>query len=174
MTRTLWRGAELLGEFHMRPAPPPPPQPYGRSRQFEHLSAFLIPADGATLNGVQQIRIPVLDEVRVFQVPIEPSISSRQDVPASARRSRSLVALEPMTPEEALGVPPAAQLRLIGEDGEELQPRAIWLHECRYDPEIFALVRNGIPGESVEAIPAEAYVNGSVWSVMFAFDPPAT
>ena len=65
-------------------------------------------------------------------------------------------------------------LRLVGDDGEELQPRAIWLHEHRYDPEIFALLQNGIPGEPVEAIPAEAYVNGSVWNVLFAFDPPAT
>lgn len=172
MTRTLWRGSELLGELLMRA--PAPRSPHRRPRQFHKVSAFLIPAEGAALEGIQQMCIPVLNETRVFQNPIEPSISSRQDAPDPIRKSQPLAVLRPMTPEEALGVPYSAQLRLVGEDGEELHPRGIWLHERRYDPEIFALVQNGIPGEPVEAIPAEAYVNGSVWDVVFAFDPPAT
>jgi hypothetical protein len=171
MTRTLWRGSELLGELLMRVHTSPSPD--RGPRQFLTHSAYLIPAEGVTLNGVQQMRIPVLDETRVFQDTIEPSISSRQDSPDPTRRSRPVVALEPMTPEEALGVPYSSQLRLVGEDGEELQPRAIWLHERRYDSTTFTLIQNGIPGEPVEAIPSEAYVNGSVWDVLFAFDPPS-
>jgi hypothetical protein len=120
------------------------------------------------------MRIPVLKETRVYQDPIEPSISSRQDTPDPIRKNQPVVALEPMAPEEALGVPYAAQLRLVGDDGEEIETRGLWLHESRYDPEIFSLIQHGIPGESVEAIPSEAYVNGSVWTVVFAFDPPAT
>jgi hypothetical protein len=172
MTRSLWRGSELLGDLLM--GAPAPPSPDRRPRQFHTLSAFLIPAEGAASEGVQQIRIPILQETRVFQDPIEPAISAKQDAPDPIRKSHQVVALEPMTPEAALGVPHDAQLRVIGDDGEELETRALWLHECRYDPEIFALIQHGIPGESAETIPANTYVNGSVWTVTFAFEPPAT
>jgi hypothetical protein len=153
---------------------PVAPLPDRPPRQFHTQSAFLIPAKGVALEGVQQMRIPVLDETRVFQDPIEPSVSSMQDAADLPRESRPVTALEPMTPEAALGVPYAAQLRLVGDNGEEVETRALWLHESRYDPGIFSLIQHGIPGESMEPIPTEAYVGGSVWTLTFAFDPPAT
>ena len=120
------------------------------------------------------MRIPVLDEMRVFQDPIEPSVSSKEDAPSHREENRPVAELEPMLPEDALGVPYAAQLRLVNDQGEELETHVLWLHESRYDLEVFALIQHGIPGEPMEPIPTEAYVGGSVWSVMFAFDPPAT
>lgn len=172
MPITLWRGAQLLGELRMDS--PATSSAGERPRQFHRQSAFLIPAEGAALEGIQQGRISFLNKTWVFQDPIEPSISSREDTPALPRKNRPFTELEPMPPDKAGGVPLAAQLRLVGDDGEELDTRAIWLHESRYDPDIFSLIQNGIPGVPMEPIPAEAYVAGSVWTVMFAFDPPST
>ena len=172
MPLTLWRGSQLLGELRMHS--PAISLPDRRPRQFHARSAFLIPAEGVALEGVQQMRISVLNETRVFQDPIEPSVSSKEGAPDLRRDNRPIAALEPMTPEEALGVPYAAQLRLVGDEDEELETRALWLHESRYDPDVFSLFQHGIPGESMERIPTEAYVRGSVWTVTFAFDPPAT
>lgn len=171
MPLTLWRGSEILGELRMHSGTASTRD--RRARQFHTRTAFLIPSAGVELEGVQQVHIPVLDETRVFQNPIEPSVSSQDDALNLSRESRRFAALEPMSPEEALGVPYAAQLRLVGDGGEELETHALWLHESRYDPQIFSLIQNGIPGESMEPIPTEAYVGGSVWTLAFAFDPPA-
>jgi hypothetical protein len=172
MPLTLWRGSQLLGELRMHS--PVASLPDRRPRQFHTRSAFLIPAEGVALEGVQQMRVPILDETRVFQDPIEPSVSSKEDALDLRRDNRPVAALEAMTPEEALGIPYAAQLRLVGDAGEEVETRALWLHESRYDPEVFSRIQHGVPGESMDPIPTEAYVRGSVWTVTFVFDPPAT
>src|SRR5688572_11554651 len=163
MPLTLWRGSQLLGELRMHS--PAASLPDRHPRQFHTRSAFLIPAEGVRLEGIQQVCIPVLGETRVFQDPIGPSVSSKEDAPDLRRGNRPVTALEPMTPEEALGAPTAARLRIVGDEGEELETPALWLHESRYDPDVFALIQHGIPGESMEPIPAEVYVRGSVWAV---------
>lgn len=117
------------------------------------------------------MRISLDDEPRFFQQSIPP-MDSASEPPDSPEQHRRTAALEPVPPEESGGVSKDDQFRLVNEQNEELDTRSIALCEMRYDAEMFARIQHGIPGEPMEPIPTEAYVGGSVWIVMFSFDPP--
>jgi hypothetical protein len=156
MRRTLWRGDELLGHLMMR--------------DDSFTSAYLVPAPGAVLHGVQQTRIPVLGEMRVFQDALEPAISGSEKVPDAASETKPLAELVEVSGAEAIGVPASDQLRVGDDEGAEIRIQSLWLHERRYDLDTLARVRTGFPGVPAERIPDEACVGGSVWDVVFTLD----
>ena len=172
MAWTLWRGETLLGQVRMESLV----SELTNSRPVRLLqyTSFLLPAPGVVLEGVSQTRMPVLDQDRFHQDPVPPAISCREEEAPPSPPPRPFAVLQPMDPDAAAGVPPDRQLRVLNDAGVQLHPRFIHLHEARYEPAIFALLQAGIPGESVDPIPSDAYVDGSVWRFAATFDPPAT
>ena len=169
MTLTLWRGDHLLGELlerasnlsvrpNRRDKPPP-------------LSAVLLAAPGARLSGVWQVHVPIPGFAAVHQYPVEPDIVAergRRDATRSVNPGS--VALQPMSPEEAKGVPREVQLTVQDAEGQAYLPLQVHLEEVRYEPTQYETV--------LREIPAEALINGSVWCVFVVFasdrDTPAT
>jgi hypothetical protein len=172
MAWTLWRGDTLLGQVRMESLVSELTN--SRPMRLLEYTSFLLPAPDAVLKGLSQVRVPVLDQDRFYQDPIEPAISCREEDAPPPPTPRPFAVLQPMDPEAAAGVTPAQQLRVLDDAGVQLHPRFIHLHEARYEPAIFALLQAGIPGEPVDPIPPEAYVNGSVWRFAATFDSLAT
>jgi len=75
-----------------------------------------------------------------------------------------------MSPDEAKGVPAERQLTVQDDAGNVHLPLQIHLRESRFEPEHYANVLNEAP--------AEALVDGVVWTVLVAFasalDAPRT
>jgi hypothetical protein len=169
MTLTLWRGDHLLGELLER-ASNLGVQPNRRDKP-PPLSAVLLAAPGARLSGVWQVHVPIPGFAAVHQYPVEPDIVAdrgRRDATRSVNPGS--VALHPMSPEEAKGVPRDVQLTVRDGEGQEYLPLQVHLEEVRYEP---------AQSETVSReIPAEALINGSVWCVFVVFasdrDAPAT
>jgi hypothetical protein len=169
MTLTLWRGDQLLGELRKR-APSPQDQPR-RPGKPPSLSAVLLAAPGARLIGVWQVNPPFPGFAAVQQFPIEPDIVAER-----ARRDATRVvnpgpiALQPMSPEEAQGVPREVQLTVRDADGRVYLPLQVHLQEVRYEPAQYEI--------ALREIPAEALINGSVWCAFIVYasdlDAPAT
>ena len=163
MTLTLWRGDQLLGELRTRAS-----SPRTRRAKPPSLSAVLIPADGAPApSGVWQLCMPFGPVGAVQQHPLEP------DVVAERHRrphQESSGALQPMSPEEAAGVPREVQLTVRDAAGTVFLPRQILLEEVRYEPAHYE--------DALREVPAEALVNGSVWGFFASFaselEAPAT
>jgi hypothetical protein len=160
MTLTLWRGDELLGELRARPASPRAAPRSGN--KAPSLSAFLIPVcKNAHLTGVWQIHVPMAG-MGVQQHPVEPDIVAQRGEPAAQyNKRRSSVALEPVTSEEAPGVPEGRQFTVRDDAGKVYHPLQLRLMESRFEPSHFDEVLREVPGE--------ALVDGSVWNVFVDF-----
>ena len=80
------------------------------------------------------------------------------------------IALQPMSPEEARGVPREVQLTVHDAEGRVYLPLQIRLEEVRYEPAQYDI--------ALREIPAESLINGSVWCAFVVFasdlDAPAT
>lgn len=168
MTLTLWRGDQVLGELRMRAASPHERPP--RADKPPTLSAVLIPVDSADLHGVWQVVLPLPGLPLVRQYPVEPDIvAERERRFATRQENPGPVALKPMSPDEARGVPPAVQLTVRDAVGHVYLPSQIRLEEVRYEPAHYDI--------ALREIPAEALINGSVWCAFVAFasalDAPA-
>ncbi len=169
MTLTLWRGDHFLGELRKR-APSPYEQPRRRDRP-PSLSAVLVAAPGAPLVGVWQVRPPIPGFAAVHQYPVEPDIvAERGRRDATHQVNSGPIALQPMSPEEAQGVPREVQLTVRDAEGREYLPLQVLLEEVRYEPAQYEV--------ALREIPAEALINGSVWCAFVVFasdlDAPAT
>jgi hypothetical protein len=169
MTLTLWRGDHLLGELRKRA-----PSPYEQPRRHDKppsLSAILVAAPGARLNGVWQVHPPIPGFAAVHQYPVEPDIvAERARRDATRQVNPGPVALQPMSPEEAQGVPREVQLTVHDAAGRVYLPLQVRLEEVRYEPAHYEI--------ALREIPAEALINGSVWCAFIVFasdlDAPAT
>ncbi len=168
MTLTLWRGDELLGELRARPAVPrAAPRPANKPPS---LSAFLIPkVKPCELVGVWQIHVPMAG-MGVQQHPVAPDIvAQRGETTAHYSPHRSSAAQEPMTAEQAQGVPEERQFTVRDNAGKVYRPLQLRLMESRFEPSHFDDVLREVPGE--------ALIDGSVWNVFVDFasvtDAPA-
>lgn len=169
MTLTLWRGDELLGELRQRP-----PGPHDRPRRHDKppsLSAILVAAPGAQPIGVWQVHPPIPGFAAVHQYPVEPDIvAERARRDATRHVNPSQVALQPMSPEAAQGVPRDVQLTVRDAEGRVYLPLQVRLEEVRYEPAQYEV--------ALREVPAEALINGSVWCAFVVFasalDAPAT
>lgn len=160
MTLTLWRGDQFLGELRKRAASPHERPP--RADKPPTLSAVLIPVESADLHGVWQVVFPVPGIPTVHQYPVEPDIvAERERRVATHQVNPGPVALQPMSPEEARGVPPAVQLTVRDTQGHVYLPGQIRVEEVRYEPAHYDI--------ALREIPAEALINGSVWCAFVAF-----
>lgn len=169
MTLTLWRGDRLLGELRTR-APDPYEQPRRRDKP-PSMSAVLVATPSAQLVGVWQLHTPILGFPGVHQYPVEPDIVADRARRSAAREvNPGPVELQPMSPEEAQGVPREVQLTVRDAEGRLYLPLQIRLGEVRYEPAQYEI--------ALREIPAEALSNGSVWCAFVVFasdiDAPAT
>ena len=169
MTLTLWRGDRLLGELRTR-APDPNEQPWRRDKP-PSISAILVAAPSAQLVGVWQVQLPIPGLPAIHQYPLEPDIvAERQHRRAAMQVNPGPVKLQPMSPEEAQGVPREVQLTVHDAGGRVYLPWQIRLEEVRYEPAQYEI--------ALREIPAEALINGSVWCAFVVFasdiDAPAT
>ncbi len=71
------------------------------------------------------------------------------------------VVLQPMSPEEAEGVPRDVQLTVQDAGGRVHLPLQIRLQELRYEPEHYEI--------ALREAPAEALMNGSMWWAIVVF-----
>jgi hypothetical protein len=169
MTLTLWRGEHLLGELRKRA-----PSPHEQSRRRDKppsLSAILVAAPGARLVGVWQVYPPIPGFAAVHQYPVEPDIVAERERRDGTRQvNPGPIALQPMSPEEAQGVPRELQLTVHDAAGRVYLPLQVRLEEVRYEPTHYEI--------ALREIPAEALINGSVWCAFIVFasdlDAPAT
>ena len=169
MTLSLWRGGRLLGELRKQ-APRPHEQPR-RHDKSPSLSAVLIAAPGAQLHGVWQVHPPIPGIAAVHQFPLEPDIvAERGRRDATRPMNPGPVALQPLSPDEAQGVPREIQLTVHDASGQVYLPLQVWLQEVRYEPAQYEI--------ALREISAEALLDGSVWCVFVVFasaiDAPAT
>jgi hypothetical protein len=169
MTLTLWRGDTLIGEL----LPRSPEHQVSRRRPGTppSLAAFLIRSqDAPPCESTWQIA-PPLPGVGVQQRPIEPDVvADRHQRGARSHPSSGPVALHPMSPEEAQGVPVERQLTVHDASGQIYLPLQIYLLESRFEPEHYA--------DALHDVPLNALVDGVVWTVLAVFgstiDAPAT
>jgi hypothetical protein len=151
----------LLGELRKRA--PSPYEQGPRPGKLPSLSAVLIPAaDAPALNGLRQVYVQLGPLSTVQQFPVEPDIvAERYRRAAVPQTNPGPVALHPMSPAEAAGVPRDVQLTVRDADGTAFLPRQIQLLEVRYEPALFEV--------ALREVPTEALVNGSVWCVFVSF-----
>jgi len=165
---TLWRGNQLVGELLLRS---PAHQPRQREGKPPSLAAFLVRApDAPPCEGVWQFAPPIVG-VGVQQRPIAPDIvAQRYQRATRSQPSSGPVALHPMSPEEAKGIPTEKQLTVHDESGRVYRPLQLSLLESRYEPEHYA--------DALREAPPNALVDGVVWTVLVVFtstlDAPAT
>jgi anti-sigma factor RsiW len=169
MTLTLWRGDQLVGELLPRPS----------ARQTSNrqagrppsLAAFLVrAADAPPCEGIWQVAAPILG-LGVQQHPVEPDIvAQRYQRSARTQPSSGPLALHPMSPDEAKGVPVEKQLTVHDASGRVYLPLQISLLESRFEPEHYA--------DALREAPPNALVDGVVWTILVVFaseiDAPAT
>lgn len=166
---TLWRGDQLLGELRTRA--PDPHEPPRRPDRPQTLSAMLVAAPNAQPMGVWQVQLPLPGSSSIHQYPVEPDIVAERSRHGSvAEVNPGHVVLQPMSPEEAKGVPRDVQLTVRDAGGRVHLPLQIRLQELRYEPEHYEI--------ALREVPAEALMNGSVWWAFLVFaseiDLPAT
>lgn len=169
MTLTLWRGDQLLGELRVRE--PVLHAPLRRRDKAQSLSAILIAAPSAQLVGVWQVQLPIPGLSAIHQYPVEPDIVAERSRHGPGREvNPSHVVLQPMSPEEAKGVPRDIQLTVQDAGGRAHLPLQIRLQELRYEPEHYEI--------ALREVPAEALMNGSIWWAIVVFaseiDMPGT
>ena len=168
MTLTLWRGNQLVGELLPRS---PAYQPHQRAGKPPSVAAFLVrSADAAPCEGVWQFAPPI-PGVGVQQRPVEPDIVAQRYQRATRSQPNSgPVALHPMSPDEAKGVPVEDQLTVHDPSGRIYRPLQVVLRESRYAPEHYT--------DALREAPPNAFVDGVVWMVLVVFkselDAPAT
>jgi hypothetical protein len=161
---TLWRGDHVLGELRTLAVSPRDRPP--RIDRRPTLSAVLIPVESADLRGVWQVVSPILALGGVQQYPVEPDIvAEREQRFATGQANPGPVALQPMSPEVARGVPPAVQLTVRDAQGRIYLPREIFLQEIRHERAQYDIALGDVP--------AEALIDGSVWSAFVAFTSAA-
>lgn len=169
MALTLWRGDELLGE--LLPRSPERQVSSRRPGKPPSLAAFLIrDVDGPRCEGIWQFA-PPLPGIGVQQRPREPDIvAQRYQRATRPQTSSGPVALHPMSPDEAKGIPIEQQLTVHDAEGRVYRPLQISLLESRFEPEHYA--------DALREAPPNALVNGVVWTVLVVFaseiDAPAT
>jgi hypothetical protein len=168
MTLTLWRGNQLVGELLPRS---PAHQPHQRAGKPPSVAAFLVrSADAPPFEGVWQFA-PPFPGMGVQQRPVEPDIVAQRYRRATrAQPSPGPVALQPMSPDEAKGIPVENQLTVHEASGRIYRPLQVVLRESRYEPEHYA--------DALREAPPNALVDGVVWTVLVVFtselDAPAT
>jgi len=166
MTLTLWRGNQLVGELLPRSAA----HQKQRAGRAPSLAAFLVrAADAPPCEGFWQVAPPI-PGIGVQQRPVEPDIvAQRYQRSARTQPSSGPLALHPMSPDDAMGVPVEMQLTVPDESGRVYLPLQVSLVESRYEPEHSA-------GALREA-PPSALVDAVVWTVLVVFasavDAPA-
>ena len=171
MALTLWRGDQLLGELRPRPSTHTSTSRGRSSHKPPTLSAILVRnSDAARLEGVWQIHSGI-PGIGVQQYPVEVDIvAERYTRGARSPSNPGPVALRPMSPEEARGVATEVQLTVHNAAGRVYLPLQLRLQESRFEPEHYAT--------ALEEAPAEALVDGVVWTVFIVFasdiDAPAT
>lgn len=121
--------------------------------------------------GVWQVQLPLPGSSSIHQYPVEPDIVAERSRHGSvAEVNPGHVVLQPMSPEEAKGVPRDVQLTVRDAGGRVHLPLQIRLQELRYEPEHYEI--------ALREVPAEALMNGSVWWAFLVFaseiDLPAT
>jgi len=167
MTLTLWRGSQLLGDLLPRSAE----HQKQRAGKPPSLAAFLIrSANAPPCEGVWQFAPPI-PSVGVQQRPVEPDIVAQRYQRATRRQpSSGPVALHPMSPDEAKGVPVEQQMTVHDASGRVYRPLQLSLLESRYEPEHDA--------DALREVPPSALADGVVWTVLVDFaselDAPAT
>lgn len=169
MTLTLWRGDQLLGELLPRSSERQTSNP--RAGKPPSLAAFLIrAADAPPCEGTWQFAPPI-PGIGVQQRPVEPDIvAQRHQRSTPPQPSSGPVALRPMSPDEAKGVPAERQLTVHDASGRVYRPLQVSLLESRFEPEHYA--------DALREGPPHALVDGVVWTVLVVFaseiDAPAT
>ena len=160
MALTLWRGDELLGELVPRALPRAPSA--DRANKPPSLAAFLIrAADAPPCEGMWQIAARMAG-IGVQQHPVEPDIVGQRYQRATRTPANSgPVALRPISPDAAEGVPVEKQLTVHDDQGTVYLPLQLMLQESRLEPEHYA----GVLREA----PASALVDGVVWTVFIVF-----
>jgi len=169
MPLTLWRGDQLLGELRTRA--PDPHEPPRRPDRPQTLSAILVAAPHAQPMGVWQVQLPLPGSSSIHQYPVEPDIVAERSRHGPGREvNTGHVVLQPMSPEEAKGVPRDVQLTVQDAGGRVHLPLQIRLQELRYEPEHDEI--------ALREVPAEALMDGSIWWAIVVFaseiDMPAT
>ena len=160
MTLTLWRGDRLLGELRPRPSPRGALE---RDRDKPpSLAAILLRApDAPAFDCVWQIHPPI-PGMGVQQHAVEPDIVAERYQHAARHTANSgPFALHPMSPEQAAGVAAELQLTVHDEAGRVFRPLMLRLQESRHEPKHY--------GEVLREAPAEAMVDGVVWTVLVVF-----
>jgi hypothetical protein len=144
MTLTLWRGRELLGEFHPR-APRSGDQIEG---------VLLVSPTSPPLASLVQGHVSLQSGSIVME-------RSMEDVAGMAQSRQSInpgpIALQPRPPGEPLGIPVDRQLHVEDEMGQSVPIANIMILEHRPDP--------SAPNVELATLPASALRNGSVWLV---------
>lgn len=160
MVLTLWRGDQLVGELLPRSSGRQPTSHRGGKPQ--QLAAFLIrAADSPPCDGIWQIA-PRIPGFGVQQHPVEPDIvAQRHQRAARSQPSSGPVALHPMSPDEAAGVPVEKLLTVQDASGRTYLPLQVTLVESRYEPEHYA--------DALREAPPNALVDGIVWTVHVVF-----
>lgn len=169
MPLTLWRGDQLLGELRTRA--PDPHEPPRRPDRPQTLSAILVAAPNAQPMGVWQVHLPVPGSSSIHQYPVEPDIVAERSRHGPGREMNTgHVVLQPMSPEEAKGVPRDIQLTVQDAGGRMHLPLQIRLQELQYEPEHYEI--------ALREVPAEALMDGSIWWAIVVLaseiDLPAT
>ena len=167
MTLTLWRGDQRLGE--LIPRSPERQISSHRPGKPPSLAAFLIrDTDAPPCEGIWQIA-PLIPGIGVQQHPVEPDIVAQRHQ-RSAPPRRNSAALQPMSPEDAKGVPVERQLTVRDARDRVYRPLQVSLLESRYEPEHYAA--------ALQEAPPNALVDGVMWTVLVVFaseiDAPAT
>jgi hypothetical protein len=155
MAFTFWRGAEQLGELHVRES------------GAEQLSAVLVPAEGSpALAGVMQTRFDIPPARPVFEHPLEPLVVGDRPsrAPGVERRSQT-VPLRLLSEAERVGIPTERQLTVRDGAGQVIGARLVMLQEFRPAPGSEARVLAGLP--------TGAFYGGGVWLVSIGLDSAA-
>jgi hypothetical protein len=151
---TLWRGEQLLGEIHLRT-----PLAAGT------LDGVLLPAAGPPrLASLWQVRVPPPFGEVVMEHPLEPDVVAERGR-RDQRATPGPVALTPVGPDEAAGLPPERQLQVRDDAGAALPVTLVMLLEHRPD--------RAAPSRELAALPPRALVGGSVWLVTARVDADA-
>ena len=169
MALTLWRGDQLVGELLTRSSPRQTTS--HRAGKPPQLAAFLVrAADAPPCESIWQVAPPI-PGIGVRQRPLEPDIvAQRYQRSARPQPSAGPATLHAMSPDEANGVPVEKQLTVRDASGRAYLPLQISLLESRFEPEYYA--------DALREAPANALVDGVVWTVLVVFaseaDAPAT
>jgi hypothetical protein len=151
---TLWRGERPLGEIHLR-------APIAAGQ----LDGVLLPAaDHPPLASLWQVRVPPPFGDAVMEQALEPDVVAERGQRGTPANSGP-VALAPVGPGEAPGVPAADRLQVRDAAGAALPVTLVMMLEHRPDP--------AAPSPELAALPPGALVGGCVWLVTARVDANA-